>query len=1008
MTVLWVYCKRIPLIQSRNSSYTVVVCFFCWVQDKQTFLHRSGRAGRFGGEGFCVCISSEDEKASFEYLASSFKVRLHYSLENLIQIQQQHQVKSDSLSTHDGDRLESDEERRFSLYEGRRHSKESSVCVTGPPPEKHGVFTAAVRSVSSGDVPPADRGGSQHPGVSVQDAISHDEETFQDNGERESLHRSTKQKEAGEAQEQSQRPKTKKNSPVTEEEDCRGENKKLKKTREVDQGKSAVSEEPCESAGRDEEGEEEGEVGPGEGVLSGGKRNSRKEDDGRGVNKEREEKTREGENKGEETGDAVEAERKDTNNLKKNARFVFEDVSVVKIPLVGLYISHAEMITSDCPAGLHNRSRLLRRGPRDVVKGDQPMARGGRCLPSVSSGCPLVSAPEVSSCSLQCEGGSTRGRELPYALFASPFSFLELGILQTVCRERGRSTGSEAERETKTEDEPMRRAPPGQGGERRDSEGGRHYLPPCSASSSQPKDTTLYREHSPCFSLRVGVRTSSWPLSPSSFLAQSCNSSNVHLRRDEASSLSSSTTFATGPPRTHLPHPPSVVIVTRESTPLRLSPSLSTVESQRLGPEFDTVEETRVKRGGWGEEQEEEDFSSLSFLLLSFSAGGGGLGGCTEKAAVEEDWGARRRPIVTSSRSLEGLFKKGVRRGSGRSLWRRRFSEDQGAIGNEEAASVMKDAEDREHVAVFAYSRKYESVVRDGLKHIDCTWLADAAQQQGSYPLARPVVEKVKDAVTEKALGECVASNQSRLLAREGLLPLTRSRGEETSSEGAAAQMNGRRDTREVGVSSRAKSSSCKEERGTLSGEMRGKREEKREDSAGRRRSRRETKDARIDAHALWCMFEAACVVRGREEERKKREEGGGARQTEQKQREKAREGTPPAHHTEDSWGTDEQDVEEEEEEKGRGSLETGAEEEVGEGRDWLSASAPPAQCQSGGRERLTGGRGDEKNSSSPLPPAGHTGGEAYRALVQLKALHEQLWRSRCLQLRQKDLCHVG
>ncbi|CBZ53214.1 putative DEAD/DEAH box helicase [Neospora caninum Liverpool] len=51
--------------------------------DKQTFLHRSGRAGRFGGDGFCISIATENERPCWEYLAASFKISLHASLESL-------------------------------------------------------------------------------------------------------------------------------------------------------------------------------------------------------------------------------------------------------------------------------------------------------------------------------------------------------------------------------------------------------------------------------------------------------------------------------------------------------------------------------------------------------------------------------------------------------------------------------------------------------------------------------------------------------------------------------------------------------------------------------------------------------------------------------------------------------------------------------------------------------------------------------------------------------------
>ncbi|SIO73274.1 DEAD/DEAH box helicase [Babesia microti strain RI] len=45
--------------------------------NKQTFLHRSGRAARFGKSGICVCIASYDEWQSLDYYRMSLKLSLY-------------------------------------------------------------------------------------------------------------------------------------------------------------------------------------------------------------------------------------------------------------------------------------------------------------------------------------------------------------------------------------------------------------------------------------------------------------------------------------------------------------------------------------------------------------------------------------------------------------------------------------------------------------------------------------------------------------------------------------------------------------------------------------------------------------------------------------------------------------------------------------------------------------------------------------------------------------------
>ncbi|PFH33536.1 hypothetical protein BESB_077530 [Besnoitia besnoiti] len=71
--------------------------------DKQTFLHRSGRAGRFGGEGFCISIASEEEGPYWRYLAASFKIFLHSSLDALRRSGRRHAAAQPDASTGRGD-----------------------------------------------------------------------------------------------------------------------------------------------------------------------------------------------------------------------------------------------------------------------------------------------------------------------------------------------------------------------------------------------------------------------------------------------------------------------------------------------------------------------------------------------------------------------------------------------------------------------------------------------------------------------------------------------------------------------------------------------------------------------------------------------------------------------------------------------------------------------------------------------------------------------------------------
>ncbi|XP_026192114.1 uncharacterized protein LOC34619547 [Cyclospora cayetanensis] len=54
--------------------------------DKDTFLHRGGRAGRYGSWGVCVSIASSDEADSYRYIAASYGITLH-ALQDIEQLQ---------------------------------------------------------------------------------------------------------------------------------------------------------------------------------------------------------------------------------------------------------------------------------------------------------------------------------------------------------------------------------------------------------------------------------------------------------------------------------------------------------------------------------------------------------------------------------------------------------------------------------------------------------------------------------------------------------------------------------------------------------------------------------------------------------------------------------------------------------------------------------------------------------------------------------------------------------
>lgn len=73
-------------VLSRGIDSTLVdlVIQFDIASDKESFLHRSGRAARYGQRGHCICLCTEEDKSSLDYFVYCLKLDL-ITIQNLLQ-----------------------------------------------------------------------------------------------------------------------------------------------------------------------------------------------------------------------------------------------------------------------------------------------------------------------------------------------------------------------------------------------------------------------------------------------------------------------------------------------------------------------------------------------------------------------------------------------------------------------------------------------------------------------------------------------------------------------------------------------------------------------------------------------------------------------------------------------------------------------------------------------------------------------------------------------------------
>ncbi|PHJ22750.1 hypothetical protein CSUI_003400 [Cystoisospora suis] len=1159
--------------------------------DRQTFLHRSGRAGRFGGEGFCVSISSEDEKPSFEYLASSFRISLHYSLHDLIHIQQQRQLQMKQIGDADehgkanetaeeeakekekeeevkakeevkGDRCsmanEGNDERHevpISLGEEDRTKGILSPIAgssSSPSSEKHNLPESPSSSLVEGRCSSLEERNPSIPmpvGVKAHEGYRGDtrlNKTEEEEGERRTDRvgdrRGNQDRSLTNGREDKVRefpcvegpsgegayenlllsPSTQESFKETEVKTNLAEDVSMKDVSLHDERRPKIE--------RDAEIEEKhsSEKAPerGGGVLDGKRRlgvsgedhkeerKNKEDEDKKKKKKDRQERERKEDVRLHEREEEELREQEEEKKKMKNRQAVheenspsplnYEDVSVLKIPLIGMFISHANLLhslssssSSLCSSSPHlRRSYRQHQGSKEDVQGknfhrETSLQEGPSFSPSrVSSTSPLLAGEKGDRKEID---NDEEEEEHPYAFFSSPLCSLEFSLLQTIRRDRRRSKErfvmKRKNLEEDTNDKEMRgmRAVASyeeeEGETERDSSGDENSPVSLSSSSFSPESDSMHMAHeeSSRFSIKIAAAEQhppTWSLfSPSSFLLTSPLALSPGLyspSRKESSPWrfsSSSDTSSSFFTRAHAyrgrfssPPPPPRVKEEEEDDALS-SPTSSSFSSFSIAirprevlPVSEALEARRIQERGGREKselvkEEEQSWSSLSFLLLSFIS-------CEEEMRRGEDHeedvqsivrrgGVYTRMRIVRASSLKDLIQRKAIRETGRSSLRRRqpFQGEKRDV-NEKKKGVTKvkgkgeeDEEEEkgmEKYMIFAYSKAYEDLMRDALKHIDAT---SSKQERDHRRLLSDEGRREEDRISEKKKkkGKGVEkdlvkqknswrseSTQSRLREGESAGECLGGEREEKIGEGEKATFTVKDNAekkRDIDPPSREGDSSMeKEGRRHSSRETKDERknEIKRCEVDQRRkegRSKRVKRDDGMtsdDRHALWCIFEAACAVKGREEEEEETEErqrkfkagsnrfavnGRGAQQRE-KDKERERRDVHPMKEEDSGWSPTDKRKKNAKQEKKRKENDSESDGET-EKEEAVIASVGSSPSSLSHREsrRRSEMKGTPSSVSSftvkdESPGEGRGEREAYRALVQLKSMHTQFWKN--------------
>lgn len=858
------------------------------LQDKQTFLHRSGRAGRFGGEGFCVCISSEDERPSFEYLACSFRISLHYSLADLIQIQQRQMQKQ--IQGEDKQEKLKQTEKEEELIEGKEkeeaEGKEEHVKGEGGEgeegreedegkdekcsletevnDERRDDVLLSLRKedfVTRGEIPSMfspsgdssssssleklasaeasscsssscslieDRCSSiqeRTPSLSVAIPVGlkahecyrekirgkkiekveggerHGDTAAGDDRDRARSLRHEREDlqelpygEGGSAEE-------KENVLLSFSSQGPYKEKEIKKTLEGEGGGNVsmedvlVHSERYQKVGREAETEEKdspekeqrgGGVLDGRSTLGGVLEEDNKED--RKNTEEETKKKKKGRQETETKVDIRLEERKEDVHQKEKEKdrqtlreetsstsppFIYEDVSVLKIPLIGMFISHADLLhslSSSSSSSFSFRSSRLRsayQGSSEFIEGKE--SQGNISLQELPSFSP--SRDSSSPPPLACDKGERKKKktddegeeeEHPYAFFSSPLSSLGFSLLQTIKRDRRRSKERmDMKGKTCCGDTNDNKRRGGrvlsyeeEGGAERDRIGDRDVFPLSLPSSSAESNSVLMEnEEISFFSIKLEtkerLRVCWLPPPSSSFSGTSLSgiSPEFYPLTEEVfspwiSSNSSSLDTSSFFPRAEACHhffsspreddaPSSFLTSSSSSFAITLRPEEFLPVSEGLQRRRIQDRSEREKREL--EEEEERWSSSLSFLLLSFVS-------CEEETRRSDDHEKDSQAIVgrggvythmriLRSSSLKGLIQRKAIVETGRSSLcrsqqlqrgRRDAEDEKGVLTKVKGNSEEEEAERRiQKYMIFAYSRAYEDIMREALEHID-------------------------------------------------------------------------------------------------------------------------------------------------------------------------------------------------------------------------------------------------------------------------------------------------
>ncbi|KFG31305.1 DEAD/DEAH box helicase domain protein [Toxoplasma gondii GAB2-2007-GAL-DOM2] len=146
--------------------------------DSQTFLHRSGRAGRFGGNGFCVSISTENERPCWEYLAASFKISLHTSLESLEALARQQALAHGVGDEDDAEREEAPPSPpKSSGAVASQIREEPTTACSGRPRENSESFGDVQKAERTLELPVQASAGAPSPGRDLAESVREAPET---------------------------------------------------------------------------------------------------------------------------------------------------------------------------------------------------------------------------------------------------------------------------------------------------------------------------------------------------------------------------------------------------------------------------------------------------------------------------------------------------------------------------------------------------------------------------------------------------------------------------------------------------------------------------------------------------------------------------------------------------------------------------------------------------------------------------------------------------------------